>query len=342
MRKARFLLTVLAVVVLSGVLIAPSMASAQPIDLSVSLVIPPKHLRYINVIDPWIKMIEKRTGGKVKMTVYFSASMAPPPETFNSIVAGVADIGEGLVYATPGKFPLTETVMLPELGLKTSLSCCEALWQAYKTTPALQKEYTGVKVLWLHMSPAVKLITRKKPVHNLADLKGLKIRVSGDTAVKTGQALGFTPVSMDIGDLYLALEKGVIDGVALPNEILVSRRLGEVTKYVTNVDLGHDAFFVVMNQKSWDKLPKDVQKVFDELTGDWAVKFTGKAWDRFDAEAAEMNKKRGIQYINLAPEELARWRKLLAPVKEEYAAGLDARGLPGTKVLRELEDFAKK
>jgi TRAP-type C4-dicarboxylate transport system substrate-binding protein len=342
MRKVKFSLTVLITVVLCAFLIGPSLASERPIDLSVSLVIPPKHLRYINVIDPWIKMVEKRTGGKVKMTVYFSASMAPPPETFNSIVAGVADIGEGLVYATPGKFPLTETVMLPELGLKTSLSCCEALWEAYKTTPALQKEYAGVKMLWLHVSPAVKLITSKKPVHSLADLKGLKIRVSGATAVKTGEALGFTPVSMDIGDLYLALEKGVIDGVALPNEILVSRRLGEVTKYVTDIDLGHDAFFVVMNQKSWDKLPKDVQKVFDELTGDWAVQFTGKGWDRFDAEAVEMNKKRGIQYISLAPEELARWRKLLAPVKEKYAAEMDARGLPGTKVLSEMEKSAKK
>jgi TRAP-type C4-dicarboxylate transport system substrate-binding protein len=341
-RKVRFFFSVLIVAVLSGILIGPSMASAQPIDLSVSLVIPPKHLRYINVIDPWIKMIEQRTGGKVKMTVYFSAAMAPPPETFNSIVAGVADIGEGLVYATPGKFPLTETVMLPELGLNTSLSCCKALWEVYKTTPALQKEYAGVKMLWLHVTPAVKLITRKKPVHNLADLKGLKIRVSGATAVKTGEALGFTPVSMDIGDLYLGLEKGVIDGVALPSEILVSRRLGEVTKYVTDVDLGHDAFFVVMNQKSWDKLPKDVQKVFDELTGDWAVEFTGKAWDKFDAEAVEMNKKKGIEYISLAPEELARWKKVLAPVKQKYAAELDAKGLPGTKVLSEMEKMGKK
>jgi TRAP-type C4-dicarboxylate transport system substrate-binding protein len=99
---------------------------------------------------------------------------------------------------------------------------------------------------------------------------------------------------------------------------------------------------VVMNQKSWDKLPKDVQKVFDELTGDWAVEFTGKAWDKFDAEAVEMNKKKGIEYISLAPEELARWKKVLAPVKQKYAAELDAKGLPGTKVLSEMEKMGKK
>ncbi|MCJ7594364.1 MAG: TRAP transporter substrate-binding protein DctP, partial [Desulfobacterales bacterium] len=160
-------------------------------------------------------------------------------------------------------------------------------------------------------------------------------------AVKAGKALGFTPVSMDMGDLYLGLEKGVIDGVVLPSEILVSRRLGEVTKYVTDVDLGHDSFFVVMNQKSWAKLPKDVQKVFDELSGDWAVEFTGKAWDKFDAEAVSTNKAKGIEYLSLAPDELARWKKLLAPIKDEYTANLESKGLPAKKVMEALQKMAR-
>ena len=197
-------------------------------------------------------------------------------------------------------------------------------------------------MLWLHVTPAVKLITRKKPVRALADLKGLKIRVSGATAVKMGRALGFTPVSMPMGDLYLGLEKGVIDGVALPTEILISRRLGEVTKYVTDIDLGHDTFFVVMNQQSWDRLPADVKKVFDRLSGDWAVDFTGKAWDKFDHEAKAKVKASGIEFISLSPEENARWKQLLEPIKDEYAAELDAKGLPGTKVLRELQGLAGK
>jgi len=195
-------------------------------------------------------------------------------------------------------------------------------------------------MLWLHTTPGIKLITRKKPVRSLEDLKGLKIRVSGATAVKMGKALGFTPVSMDIGDLYLGLEKGVIDGVALPSEILVSRRLGEVTKYVTNIDLGHDAFFVVMNEKSWKGLPDDVKKVFEELSGEWAVEFTGKAWDKFDQEAVGQNKAAGIEYLELEAAEKAKWKNLLAPVKDEYAAELEAKGLPGKKVLSDIQQMA--
>jgi TRAP-type C4-dicarboxylate transport system substrate-binding protein len=329
-------------VILAVMMLSSSFATAKQIELSLGLITPPGHLRNINVIQPWMKMIEERTQGNVKITPYYAAALAPPPESFNSIVSGVADMGEGIAYATPGRFPLTEMVMLPELGLESSLSCSKALWAAYKKFPKIAGEYTGVKMLWLHVTPAVKLITRDKPVRKLEDLKGMKIRVSGATAAKMGKALGFTPVSMGMGDLYLGLEKGVIDGVALPTEILVSRRIGEVTKYVTDIDLGHDTFFVVINMGSWNRLPKDVQKVFEDLSGDWAVDFTGKAWDKFDAEAKEKVQAKGIEFITLPPEEKARWKKLLTPIKDAYAAELDAKGLPGTKILEELQGMGGK
>lgn len=338
-QEKMFLVVVLIII---AMFIIPSIAAARSTEMSLSLIIPPKHLRNIHVLQPWVKMVEERTKGKVKITPYYGAALAKPPQTFDSTVNGVADISEGIAYATPGRFPLTETVMLPELGLESSLSCSRALWHVYKNVPELRKEYQGVKMLWLHVTPAVKLITRKKPVRSLDDLKGLKIRVSGATAVKMGKALGFTPVSMPMGDLYLGLEKGVIEGVALPVEILISRRLAEVSKYVTDIDLGHDTFYVVMNMATWKGLSPDIQKVFEELSGDWAVDFTGKAWDKFDQEARVKVKAKGIEFITLPPSEKAKWKKILSPIKNEYAAELDAKGLPGTKVLKDLQGFAGK
>lgn len=334
-------LCVLAVFVLA--LVSFVAGSVQAKDLSLNLMTPPKHLRNTNVFEPWVKMVDERTKGAIKIKMYYSNTMSPLSEMYDSTVSGVSDLTESYTFAVPGRFSLTEFLMLPEMGFKTSISCSRAMWQLYNTVPEVKAEYPNVKMLWLHATPGAKLMTRKKAVRNLEDLKGLKIGVSGATMVKVAKALGFTPVTIPTPDLYVAAEKGVIDGFIRPSELLISRKLYEVAKYVTDIDLGHDLFYVIMNQKSWDAQTPEVQKVLTELSGSWAVDFTGKAWDKFDDEAeAEVKAKHGVEYITLSTTEMTRWTKLLAPIKNEYAAELEAKKLPGKKVLDALNKMAQQ
>lgn len=258
-------------------------------------------------------------------------------------MAGVADITEGAVYFTPGQFPLSEMAMLPELGAPSAVASSKMFWQAYNNVPEVKKEWTASKLLFVHSAPANQILTTKKPIRKVEDLKGMKIRVSGAVAVKMGKALGFSPVDLPMADLFDALQKGVIDGLFLNDEPLVSRRLNEVLKYTTsNLDGGHDAFFVVMNAKKYASLPDDVKKVIDSVSGDFGVELFGKAWDKFDAEAIVKNTEKGVERIVLAPEELEKFRKALAPVKDEYAQELEAKKLPGKKTLEVLLSQAKK
>jgi len=324
MKKQRWISIL--ILIFGGIIFCSSVTIAKPIELSLGLIVPPKHLRYIHVIEPWIKMIEERTKGAVKINPYFNMTLAPAAEMFDATVSGVADISESYTFGVPGKFAMTEFLQLPETGFRSSLSCSRAVWHLYKTFPEVQAEYKGVKVLWLHTTPGMKLMLKRKPVRSLEDLKGLKIAVSGATMVKVGKALGFSPVTMPTADIYVAQDKGVIDGHIRPSELLISRRFFEVTKYgIENIDLGHDIFFVAMNLKAWEKLPPEVKKVFEELSGDWAVDFTGKAWDKFDKDAETEVKAKGFEFITLPPKEVERWRKLLAPIKEEYAQELEAK-----------------
>ena len=341
MKKGKLFLSLLMAVLLGGMWIAPGMAKAQTIELTFNHLVPPKHLRNIHVFEPWAKMIEERTQGKVKIKHFFSNTLAPVQESFDATASGVCDMTEAYTFGNPGRFLLTEFLALPEMGFPTAHSCAQALWHIYKTFPEVQAEYKGVKMLWLHTTPNMKVNTKKKQVKTLEDLKGMKIGISGQTGVKVGRALGLSPVTIPTPDLYEAADKGVIDGFVRPAELLVSRKLAEVAKYVTDVDLGHDLFFVIMNQKKWDSLPPDVQKVFTELSGDWAVDFTGKEWDKFEAAATTEVKGKGIEFYTPPQSEVERWRKALAPVQEEYAADVEAKKKPGKKVLEELRKFAK-
>jgi TRAP-type C4-dicarboxylate transport system substrate-binding protein len=334
------LLAVMCGLIVFGATLA-SAAPAKPTELSLGLIVPPKHLRYLHVIEPWMKMIEERTKGAVKINPYFNMTLAPAAELFDATVKGLADISESYTFGNPGQFSMTEALMLPETGFKSSISCSRAVWHLYKTFPEVKGEYKGVKLLWLHTTPAAKLMLKKKAVRTLEDLKGLKIAVSGP-GVKVAKALGFSPVTMPTADIYVAQDKGVIDGHIRPTELLVSRRHAEVTKYAVDVDMGHDIFFIAMNQNTWNKLPPDVQKVIDGLSGDWAVDFTGKEWDKFDKSAEDEVKAKGIEYITLSAQESARWKKLLTPIHEEYAAELEAKKMPGKKIFEELKKISGK
>ena len=161
--------------------------------------------------------------------------------------------------------------------------------------------------------------------------------------MRTAKALGFTPVAMAPGEVYLALDKGVIDGCFADFEIHVSRRFYEVTKYfTTNLYMNHTPFYMIMNQGVWDGLPKDLKTVFEGLTGDWAVDFYGKVRDKEEVEMGKVAAQKGMELIELPPDELALAKKLVEPVKSNYAMELEAKGFPGKKALEALLSFGGK
>ena len=326
-----------------GIFIFSSSTFARPIELSFNHLISAQHNRYVLCFKPWMDMIEKRTGGKVKFTSYFSNSLTPITEKFNSTVSGMADMSEMVPFVTPGRFPLSEIIALPESGLETAENASKALWHLYKTIPEMKKEYKGVKLLFLYSCPKMMLATTKKPIRRVEDLKGLKIWSPGSIPVMTGKALGYSPVFLPPGEVYLALEKGVLDGMVADFEITIGRRFIEVTRYMTtNIYIQNVPFAVIMNQGVWDGLPKDVQKVFEKLSGEWAGEFFSKTRDKEELEWKKVAIAKGMELIELPPEDLAKVRSLVKNVKDKYAADLEAKGLPGKKALAEIEKFAIK
>lgn len=338
MKKKKMLYGMIVIFLIVG-FFGLNVASARPIELNFNLFINAKHERFVLAHKPWMEMLEKKSNGQIKITPYYMNALSPPQEKFNSTVDGIADISEGLVFVNPGRFPMSEMLMLPELGLETAEKASKAWWHLYKTMPAMQKEYKGVKMLFLHASPKMMLASKNKEIKTVEDMKGLKVWAPGRTPAKTAKALGMTPVSLAPGEVYLALDKGVIDAAWADFEILVSRRFYEVAKYqVTNLYMNNTPFYVIMNQGVWDGLPMDIKKVFEDYTGDWAVEFYGKVRDEGEHHAEGIAKEK-IKLIQLPDSEMVKVRNMVEPVKAEYAAELEAQGLPGKKALAEFLNF---
>jgi TRAP-type transport system periplasmic protein len=204
----------------------PIMTSAadKVITLNYSNFFPAPHKNSV-LAQQYCKEIEKRSGGKVKITYFPGGTLTPAAQTYDNVVKGIADIGESCFAYTRGKFPVMETLDLP-LGYKTGVSAtnlANAFYEKYQP-----KELAEVKVLWLHAhGPGI--LHTKKPVYKLEDLKGMKIRATGQSA-KVVQALGAAPVGTTMPETYDALRTGVADGAMAPVESLQGWKWGEVVK----------------------------------------------------------------------------------------------------------------
>jgi TRAP-type C4-dicarboxylate transport system substrate-binding protein len=83
-----------------------------------------------------------------------------------------------------------------------------------------------------------------------------------------------------------------------------------------------------MNLKKWNSLPKDVQKVFEEVSEEWIAK-RGEAWDSSDEEGRKFTLSRGNELIPLSEEENLRWLDAVIPVIGVYENDAQKKGLPG-------------
>jgi TRAP-type C4-dicarboxylate transport system substrate-binding protein len=157
------------------------------------------------------------------------------------------------------------------------------------------------------------------------------VRVPPSEAPKV-KALGGVPVTMAGPDVYLALERGVLDADLHPWETAISYKWYEVVRYHTKSDLGLGGLFIAaMNLATWNKLPDDVKKVIDKYSGKYgSIEVAAKGmWDKYDNYSLEWLKKNTRnEFIYWSKEEKAKAFSLTKPVEEEWVAAAEKRGLP--------------
>lgn len=314
----------------------------KPIELKFAHFLPPNMFLVRDGFAPWAEAVEERSGGRVKVTFYPAQSLCKAKDDYDAAVTGVADIAWHSIAYTPGRFPLTEILFLPYLGSVTTESANKVYHGLYEKFPEFRKEYSEVKLLWLHAGSPAGLFSAKKPIHKLEDLQKVLIRAVGPNAA-VAEALGAIPVSMTVPDTYLGMEKGTVDAAFVPTEALISFKLSEVTKYLTlGVESGFGPYCVVMNLRVWNSLPEDIQKIIEEESPKTSV-LNAKGWDLKDREAIDLMKKTpGKEVIYIPPEELDRWRAKVRPLYQKWISDRESRGLPGKKVFDEACSLFQK
>lgn len=316
---------------------APAFGQASPVKLNYSHHFPAPHL--INgLVNQWGKEIEKRTNGKVNVTVFAGGTLLPPAQAYDGVVKGIADVTIAVPAFTRGRFPLTEVLDLP-LGYKSAISATKLTNEYFRKFKP--KEFDGVQIMYsFGHGPAV--LHSKKAVNKLEDIKGLKIRCTG-LAAKIVGAMGGAPVAMPVSEAYDALHKGVVDASLAAMEAVEGWKWGEVVKFsIESPGFGYTTTFVVaMNKEKWNALSPETQKIIEKINEEW-IERTGKDWDEIDNAGKHFALKLGNKVTSLSKEENEKITRVVKPLLEEYVKSTKERGLPGDEALNFCLDLLKK
>lgn len=273
----------------------------------------PSHTLTEAVITP---LAEAVAASGLSIAVYPAGKLgAAPADQYRRALQGVADIVWGLQGYTSSQFPRS---MLPEWpGAKPAgLSGADFLWNGWEAG-LLTAEYPGTLPLALWTAEDAVLITGAKPVRQPRDLAGMKIRTSSSISALAVEALGASPVQMPAGDVYNALQTGLIDGVIIGSSGISDFKFDEVLGHVaTGIPLGHQSFFVVANEKRLARLPAAQRAALLAASGRALSRRAEAAWLRKGAAAlAKLREREGV-VIDLTPQEAAAFAEILLPLTQ--------------------------
>lgn len=169
-----------------------------------------------------------------------------------------------------------------------------------------------------------------KALKTMEDFKGMRIRASTEYNTIQVHTLGGASSLISSAEVYQGLSLGTIDGAITGPSSFVSRKLYEVAKYNMKGSMGYGNFGTVVSLKWWNGLPADVKDLLTKAgaeTEAWCRKAAqeadAKAWEKLESIP-------GNVVYTVAPEEKARWAKLIIPPQAKLLkerAGKDADAL---------------
>ena len=315
-----------------GSVAMPHVARAQaPIVLRINQQLPAKAPIPAGFIAPWAKKIEDESQGRIKVEHYPSMQLGgTPPQAYDQVRDGVADITWTLPGYNANRFPKSEVFELPFIGGDGEQNS-KMTWDFYQKH--LKDEYKDVHMLAIHTNGPYLIHAKGNGVRRLEDMKGLKLRGTSRMINRMIETLGATGVGMPVPAVPDALSRGVIDGTLLPWEVTTPLRISELTQTHTgfsgNRALCVALFVYIMNPKKYESLPADLRKLIDDNSGPKTSEWAGKVQNDGDIPGLAFAKKRGNTLVTLDAAETARWKKAADPVVGAWVADMKGRGIDG-------------
>lgn len=289
---------------------------------------------------PWMKKIEQATGGRVKFEPFWGQTLVKGPDIWNAVKTGLVDSGWCFHNYWPGMTELANAISLPGLPFKDTEHASAVIYKIWKEFPSVQAEFKDVHVMTTFCDGHEIALTTKKQIKTLEDLKGLKMRATGQNLMNLMIKLGATPVTFPMPDAYLSMDRGVIDGMTAPWEAAISFKFEEVTKYLVVAPWTYFHFTLSMNKAKWESLPKDIQDIITKVNDYENARELSRNWATAAKKDFLQVSKGKVEPYTLPESEMKKLSDISKPLREDWVKKMVGMGkTDAPKILKRIEEL---
>ena len=247
-----------------GFVRSPGLAAGPEFDWKYAHDLTSDHPLNVRAVEAFAK-IKARTNGRLSIRAFPDSILGGDPAMISQLRSGALEI-----MATPGAFLNS---IVPIAAIENVAFAFPNRDVAFKAMNGKVGDIVkaGIRAVNIVVMDKIwengfrDITTSTKPIRNIADLQGLKIRVSpGKIRIDTFQSLGASPTAISAGELYTALQTKVVDGQENPLLNIETLKLYEVQKYCSLSHHMWTGYWILVNQDKWNSLPKDIQGIFAE------------------------------------------------------------------------------
>ena len=285
-------LRLLALITVAGAFAGSAVAQTAPLVMKISTA------TINDSVHQWMKvyaaLVEKGSQGRIKVELYPASQLGSIPRMIEGTQFGSIQANLGPPEFFSGVDSRFEVLGAP--GLFKDLSHAVRTFQDPEFSAAFLAlgANKGLKGIGFTVSGPAVLITRN-PVHKLAELEGLKMRVlSSPMQMEQMRRLKITPVPMTLGEVIPALQQGAIDGLMASTAVCTAMRCYSAAKYIFETNQAVVSVLAVVNKSWFDHLPADLQQVVSDAgktaskeVYQWAIDFSNtqrESWLRAGGE----------------------------------------------------------
>ena len=269
------------------------------------------------------EILKQRTDGRITVNVFPNSQLGDDVQMLEMLQTGTLDMTYPSSSATTGYVEQLAAFDLP--FLLPSREAAVAVMQSDVAQSMLDAfDGTGLKALAFSENGYRQLSNSARPVTSPDDVAGMDVRglsvrtMENPVHLAIWEALGANPTPMAFGELFSAMEQGVVDGQENPWSTILTSNFYEVQDYGTETRHVYTPFIMMLSERTWDRMDPEYQELVLEAAHQ-AAEYEIQLSAEYDDWSREQLAERGMQITRLNEEQLAAFQEAVQPVYEEWA-----------------------